>query len=56
MNLNPNRWFRNAELAVLRIIGRETVRYVSNINKYYVIYQHALEKLEAKEKIMDAAW
>ena len=50
MNLDPNRWFRNVELAVLRTVGRETVRYVSNINKYYVIYKHALERREAREK------
>ena len=43
MNLDPNRWFRNVELAVLQSVGRETVTYVSNINKYYVIYKHALE-------------
>jgi membrane-bound lytic murein transglycosylase MltF len=48
MNLNPNRWFRNVELAVLRMVGQETVRYVSNINKYYVIYKHAFERLEAR--------
>jgi len=39
MGLNKDRWFRNVELAALRIIGQETVRYVSNINKYYVLYQ-----------------
>ena len=39
MGLNKNRWFRNVELAALRVIGQETVRYVSNINKYYVLYQ-----------------
>jgi membrane-bound lytic murein transglycosylase MltF len=44
MNHDPNRWFRNVELAVLRVVGQETVRYVSNINKYYVIYKHALER------------
>ena len=43
MGLNKNRWFRNVELAALRIIGQETVRYVSNINKYYVLYQTLLE-------------
>jgi membrane-bound lytic murein transglycosylase MltF len=42
MNLDANRWFRNCELAALRIVGRETVQYVSNINKYYVIYKNAL--------------
>jgi membrane-bound lytic murein transglycosylase MltF len=41
--LNPNRWFRNVELAVLHTVGREPVAYVSNINKYFVIYSHALE-------------
>jgi membrane-bound lytic murein transglycosylase MltF len=39
MGLDPNKWFRNVELAALRDIGQETVRYVSNINKYYVLYQ-----------------
>lgn len=46
LNLAPNRWFRNVELAVLQLVGRETVNYVSNINKYYVIYKHALESEE----------
>jgi membrane-bound lytic murein transglycosylase MltF len=53
MNLDPNRWFRNVELAVLRIVGQETVRYVSNINKYYVIYETAFEIEEIKEQLMD---
>ena len=41
MGLDPNRWFRNVELAVLELVGRETVQYVSNINKYYLIYRRA---------------
>lgn len=44
MGLNKNRWFRNVEIAVLRIVGQETVRYVSNINKYYILYQTLLEQ------------
>ena len=44
MGLNKNEWFRNVEFAVLRIVGQETVRYVSNINKYYVLYQTLLEQ------------
>lgn len=51
MNLDPNRWFRNVELAVLRLVGQETVRYVSNINKYYVIYNHALEAEDGKSSL-----
>jgi membrane-bound lytic murein transglycosylase MltF len=50
MGLDPNRWFRNVELAALKMIGQETVRYVSNINKYYVIYQYASERFVAREK------
>ena len=44
IGLNKNRWFRNVELAVLRIVGQETVRYVSKINKYYVLYETVLEE------------
>ncbi|MBN1380671.1 MAG: transporter substrate-binding domain-containing protein [Deltaproteobacteria bacterium] len=44
MGLNSNRWFRNVEIAVLRLIGQETVRYVSNINKYYNVYNLILEE------------
>ncbi|MBD3424647.1 MAG: transglycosylase SLT domain-containing protein, partial [Candidatus Latescibacteria bacterium] len=41
MGLDPDRWFRNVEMAVLELVGRETVKYVSNINKYYLIYRRA---------------
>lgn len=44
MGLNKNKWFRNTEIAALRVIGQETVRYVSNINKYYVLYQTIAEQ------------
>ncbi|MCF8103935.1 MAG: lytic transglycosylase F [Desulfohalobiaceae bacterium] len=43
MGLNPNCWFRNVELAVLRLTGQETVRYVNNINKYYFLYNSLLD-------------
>lgn len=44
MKLDPNRWFRHVELATLSLVGQETVRYVSNINKYYNIYRLYLEE------------
>ena len=44
MGLDENQWFRNVEIAVLRIVGQETVQYVSNINKYYVLYQSLLNQ------------
>ncbi len=40
--LDPNRWFGNVEVAALQMIGREPVRYVANVNKYYVAYRLAL--------------
>ncbi len=43
MDVDPNKWFRNAELAALKYIGQETVRYVSNINKYYLIFRFTFE-------------
>ena len=43
MGLDPNHWFRNVELAVLRLTGQETVRYVSNINTYYFLYNSLLD-------------
>lgn len=39
MGLNPNVWFNNVELVAGKVIGRETVDYVSNIYKYYTAYK-----------------
>ena len=38
MGLDPNKWFDNVEYAALRLVGQETVRYVANTYKYYVVY------------------
>ncbi len=48
MGLDRNRWFRNVEMAALRLIGQETVNYVSNINKYYVLFRLAFENENAR--------
>jgi len=37
--LDPNRWFGHVEVIAAEKIGRETVDYVRNINKYYVAYK-----------------
>jgi membrane-bound lytic murein transglycosylase MltF len=50
MELDPNRWFRNVEIAALRAIGQETVQHVSAVNKYYVIYRIAQGREEIREK------
>jgi membrane-bound lytic murein transglycosylase MltF len=39
MGLNPNVWHSNVEVAAGKIVGRETVEYVSNIFKYYIAYR-----------------
>jgi len=37
--LDPNVWFDNVEVVTAREVGSETVRYVSNVAKYYVAYK-----------------
>ena len=37
--LNPNLWFDHVERVVLDKIGEETVRYVANVNRYYIAYR-----------------
>lgn len=40
---DPNLWLDNVELIAARKIGRETVRYVRNVYKYYIAYRLAWE-------------
>jgi membrane-bound lytic murein transglycosylase MltF len=49
MGLDPNRWFGNVEVVAARQIGRETVDYVSNVYKYYIVYQLITRQQELKE-------
>lgn len=46
--VDPNKWFFNVEHVALRLIGREPVRYVENINKYFITYKSAEQILEGK--------
>ena len=50
MGLNPNIWFHNVEVAAARVVGRETVQYVSNIYKYYFAYRMVTRQRETKQK------
>jgi membrane-bound lytic murein transglycosylase MltF len=48
MGHDDTKWFGNTELAARRLIGNETVRYVSNVSKYYMAYSlgHTMECLK----------
>ncbi len=48
--LNPNVWFGHVEQIARRTIGRETVDYVANVNKYYIAYRLAFREWEARER------
>ena len=39
LGFDPNRWFGNVEHAALAVAGREPVRYVRNVYKYYATYR-----------------
>jgi membrane-bound lytic murein transglycosylase MltF len=47
--LDPNIWFNNVEIAASKIVGQETVQYVSNIYKYYVAYELVRQRQAQKE-------
>lgn len=49
MNLDPNVWFDNVEVAAARTISREPVVYVRNIYKYYIAFKLAGEARGARE-------
>jgi len=46
--LDPNVWFNNVEVVAAARIGRETVRYVDNIYKYYVAYKRLFPQQQRK--------
>jgi membrane-bound lytic murein transglycosylase MltF len=60
--LDPNKWFNNVEQGAAKVVGRQTVQYVSNIYKYYIAYslldartkQHD-EEVQKVEKQEEAA-
>ncbi len=54
MGLDSNKWFNNVELAALKVVGMEPVRYVSNIFKYYIAYKLIVNELETKANKLKA--
>ncbi len=49
LGLDPDRWFFNVERAAQARIGNETVRYVTNVNKYWLAYQLGEAILQERE-------
>ncbi len=51
MGNDPRKWFGHTELAARRLIGNETVRYVSNVSRYYMAYSlgHTMECLKNQQ-------
>ena len=50
---DPNQWFDNVELLVAREVGREPIRYVTNILKNYVVYSMMVERIAMRKKALD---
>ena len=48
---DPNQWFRNVEVVVANEVGREPVKYVSNIFKYYTVYSLLVEQDEIRQRL-----
>jgi hypothetical protein len=44
-------WLENVELIAARRIGRETVRYVRNVFKYYLAYRLAWEEQALRQSL-----
>jgi membrane-bound lytic murein transglycosylase MltF len=51
--LDPNVWFQNVEYVVAEKIGAETVKYVSNIYKYYIGYRLIIDSQAATKAAID---
>lgn len=54
LGLDPDRWFFNVERAAQLRIGSETVRYVTDVNKYWLAYQLGEALLRERELLREA--
>jgi len=51
MGLDPNRWFGHVEVAAGRVVGRETVKYVADVQKYLIAYRLMAAHAEQREAL-----
>ncbi len=54
MKINPYVWFSHMEQVALRKVGREPVRYVANIHKYYLAYSQSEQNNQKKSEEIKA--
>jgi len=53
LGIDATRWFGGLENLALERVGSEPVRYVANINKYYVILVRLLEEQARRESELE---
>jgi membrane-bound lytic murein transglycosylase MltF len=51
---DPNLWFGHVEMLVRKEVGREPIKYVMNVNKYYVAFKLAQEAYRDRTAIKEA--
>lgn len=47
---NPDIWFNNVEIITRKHIGKQPVVYVTNINRYYIVYKQLMRLKKHREK------
>lgn len=52
---NPNVWYENVEWSVWKSVGLETVQYVRNVHRYYIVFKDMQEGLAARRKLVEDA-
>jgi membrane-bound lytic murein transglycosylase MltF len=53
LGIDPGRWFGGVENLALERVGFEPVRYVANINKYYVILVRLLDERARRDEELE---
>ncbi|WP_318465942.1 MltF family protein [Photobacterium leiognathi] len=47
---NPDIWFNNVEVVTRKHIGKQPIVYVTNINRYYIVYKQLMSLKKYREK------
>ena len=50
---NPNVWYENVEWAVWKSVGLETVQYVRNVHRYYIVFKDMSDALAARRQLVE---